>query len=157
MQTAKELKPSIPTSQDKAMAFESTRQLMKFLQSSKVKTNSPVRVSAGSGGRSDVEISVPVMALRLFVEVLSEMSKGNAITILPLHAELTTQEAAEFLNVSRPFLIQLLDDQKVPFRKVGKHRRVLVEDLLRFKENLDAERRKVLDKIAQESQKLGLE
>ncbi len=101
-------------------------------------------------------IELPAGAVKLLQAILEDMASGRAVTIVPQNAELTTQQAADFLNVSRPFLVQLLEQRKLPFRLVGSHRRVRFEDVLRFKENIDTERRKVLDQLAGEAQELKL-
>jgi excisionase family DNA binding protein len=101
-------------------------------------------------------IELPAGAVKLLQAILEDMASGRAVTIVPQNAELTTQQAADFLNVSRPFLVQLLEQKKFPFRLVGTHRRVRFEDVLRFKENIDAERRKVLDQLAAEAQELKM-
>ncbi|MGF1457314.1 MAG: excisionase family DNA-binding protein [Alphaproteobacteria bacterium] len=104
----------------------------------------------------EATIELPAGAVKLLVEILEDMASGHAVTIVPHNAELTTQQAADVLNVSRPFLIQLLEEQKLPYRKVGTHRRVRFEDVLRYKEGIDSERRKVLDALAAEAQELGM-
>ena len=84
------------------------------------------------------------------------MSRGNAVKIVPVHAELTTQEAADLLNVSRPTLIQMLEEGKIPFRKVGLHRRVRMEKLMQYKRQLEADRRAALAKLVAYDQEIGL-
>lgn len=101
-------------------------------------------------------LSLPASAIHLLFDILKEMAAGNAITIIPVHAELTTQQAADVLNVSRPFLIQLLEQRKIPFHKVGTHRRILYQDLMRYKKHTDAQRRGVLDQLSQEAQELNM-
>ena len=93
----------------------------------------------------------------MLVRILEEMALGNAVTLIPVHAELTTQEAAAIcLNVSRPSLIQLLDEGKDGYRKVGTHRRVRFESLMSYKRDTDAERRAALAELAAYDQEIGI-
>lgn len=115
----------------------------------------PLTLRVRDAGEEET-IELPAGAVKLLQAILEDMASGRAVTIVPQNAELTTQQAADFLNVSRPFLIQLLEQKKLPFRLVGSHRRVRFEDVLRFKENIDTERRKVLDQLAAEGQELKM-
>jgi excisionase family DNA binding protein len=88
----------------------------------------------------------------LLMDILEAMAAGRGVTIIPENAELTTVEAAVVLNVSRPFLIKLLEAGHIPFRKVGKHRRVRLEDVMAYKAAIDQEREEVLDQLVAEAQ-----
>ncbi len=99
---------------------------------------------------------VPAPALHLFRDVLAGMAQGKAVTVVAIDAELTTQQAADLLNVSRPYVVKLIETGKLPARKVGTHRRVRVEDLLTFKREDDARRQRVTDELTAQAQELGL-
>jgi excisionase family DNA binding protein len=97
-------------------------------------------------------IELPPGAVALLMDILEAMAAGHGVTIIPESAELTTVQAAEVVNVSRPFLIKLLDDGAIPHRKVGKHRRIRMEDVMAYKAAIDRERESVLDQLAREAQ-----
>lgn len=145
------LDPEIPTPHDAELARNSSREIGKLLKEDR---DTPIRLM-GSAAET-VEATLPPSALRLLVRILTEMSKGNAVTLVPHHAELTTQQAADMLNVSRPFLVNLLEEGEIPYRKVGTHRRVRFEDVMTYKRRVDAERRESLKDLAKLSQELGL-
>src|SRR5947208_3084023 len=118
-----------PTEAEAALARESSRRLATH----KLGRRSTVRIRLVDDGEEGDPVIVPTSALRLFLRLLAEMSHGNAVTVIPSHAELTTQQAAELLNVSRPFVVKLLEEGRIPFRTVGKYRRVRFDDLMAFK------------------------
>jgi excisionase family DNA binding protein len=114
-----------------------------------------IRVSS-EGTEHERSVKVPREAFELFLEVLGQMANGNAVTIVPIHAELTTQQAADLLNVSRPYLVALLETGKLQFRKVGKHRRVLFAHLAEYKGKDEERQRQVMQELAAEAQRHGL-
>ena len=144
---------SPPTAADVLLALESSRRLTKFLAA---KPNKSLRLRIESENEPEESISIPVTAFRLLNSILTEMAKGNAVTLIPVHAELTTQQAAQILNVSRPFLIEQLEKGVIPYRKVGTHRRVMYKDLMEYKQTMDRNRLHTLDELSAIDQELGL-
>ena len=119
--------------------------------------NKAVRIDAHEEGEGvGTTFVLPARAVRLLLDLLDQMAAGNAVTVTSVPAELTTQQAADLLNVSRPFLIRQLEDGKLPFRKVGTHRRILHIDLMAYKKQEDQARRDVLKELAKQAQELGL-
>ena len=145
------IEPVTPTEKETALAKESSRQLAPLLG-----TRKELALQILKDGHPSEPVLVPLAAVRLLVRILTEMGKGNAVTLIPIHAELSTQEAADLLNVSRPFLVKLLDEGKIPSRKVGTHRRVLFSDLMEYKRLSDQQRKKALEALAAEAQELKM-
>jgi excisionase family DNA binding protein len=141
-----------PTEADAALARESSRRLATH----QLGRRSSVRIQLLDDAEEAETVVVPASALRLFLQLLTEMSQGNAVTLIPTHAELTTQRAADLLNVSRPYLVKLLDEGRIPCRTVGKYRRVRFDDLMAYKGKDDEARAKVLDQLTAEAQELEM-
>lgn len=117
------------------------------------------RLVVGTAAGEDSEIALPPQAVEVLAEVLTHLAEGKEVTIAVAPAypvEMTTQQTADFLHVSRPFLVKLLEKGEIPFRKVGSHRRVLFEDAARYKRRVDEKRLKVLEELAAQAQELGL-
>lgn len=145
---SKKLDPVIPSEREIKLAIESSRTLASI-----AKNKTHIFEILIDGKKM---IKIPASAFQMLFTILTQMAAGNAITIIPIHAELTTQEAANILNVSRPFLISLLEDGKLPFRKVGTRRKILFNDLLHYKKQDDEERLKILNKLTEEAQDLDM-
>ena len=145
------LEPMVPTIEEATIARESSR-IFTALTSRK----KSLRVKLSGNKRKEQEVVLPAFAVRLLIDILDEMARGNAVSIIPINAELTTQEAADVLNVSRPFLIKMIEDRKLPCRKVGRHRRIMFEDLMRCKHQMGADREKALDELAKQAQELDM-
>jgi excisionase family DNA binding protein len=98
---------------------------------------------------------LPKSATRLIQHLLLEMANGNAVTLIPIHAELTTQEAADILGVSRPYLCKLIDSGEIPHRPVGTHRRVRFTDLQDYRNRFEERRQNAMQELADEAQREG--
>lgn len=103
------------------------------------------------------ELGLPPALFELLVAVAEELERGNGVSVLPLHGQLTTSEAAQLLNVSRPHVITLLERGDLPYEKVGTHRRVRLADVLAYRQAQDGRRRHALDDIVRQGEDLGLE
>lgn len=143
----------LPSEAEVTLARESGRLLSLYLGSQEEARE--IRVIDQSGEHEAVRI--PGAAYRLLVDILAQMAQGNAVSLIPVHAELTTQQAADMLNVSRPHLVSLLDGGAIPFRKVGTHRRVYYRDLVQYRNRIDAERMKALEELSAQAQAQALD
>lgn len=102
------------------------------------------------------ELVLPRHALALLRDLLAELAQGNAVTIVPTHAELTTQQAADVLNVSRPHLIKLLEEGVIAFTRVGTHRRIRYQDLMAYQVQRERESQEAMDALVAQAQELGM-
>jgi len=140
----------LPSPDEAQQAQEALRLL------SSVKQRGPRSFQVVKSKSENVAVTVPKEAFDLFLEILGHLANGTAVSIVPVHAELTTQQAADMLNVSRPFLVKLLETGAIPHRKVGAHRRILMADIMAYKQADDEKRNAVLDELAADAQKHGL-
>jgi excisionase family DNA binding protein len=117
-----------------------------------VESNNPAVLVSPAGE----EVVLPETAFRLLRQVVQHLANDEAVSVIPISRELTTQQAADILNVSRPYLIQLLERGEIPYHRTGTHRRIRIDHLLAFKRERDAERREGLRQLTRTSQRLGL-
>jgi excisionase family DNA binding protein len=147
------IEPVVPTAEVAEAAGASLRDLARFRASHGL-VQACVSLELKGGQRASVPI--PAAVLELLQGILAQMAQGNAVTLVPVHAELTTQQAADLLSVSRPFLIERLEQGEIPFRKVGTHRRIRMADLMAYKHAIDQQHAAALDELAAQAQELGL-
>jgi len=105
---------------------------------------------------TEEKIRIPINALRLLAKILMELSRGNPISIVPIATEITTQAAAELIGCSRPHIVRLLEEGKIPFTKVGKHRRIKYEDLAKFKKEMKSRQKNKIQELMQLDEESGL-
>lgn len=145
-------KMSLPVEREVLAAVQGQRALAAYL-ATQFETQ---RIQIFDDKNQAHQVELPTSALRLLVDILAELADGNAVKVVPIHAELTTQEAADLLNVSRPHLVKLLEDGVLPYHKTGKHRRVRFADLMQFKVQRDNESELAMQELANQAQELKM-
>ena len=140
----------IPSDRDAALADQAGRKLAEW-------GDGPDPVTTRFGVATAEPVDIPMSAVRLLKEILAQMAHGNGVALTPLHAELTTRQAADLLQVSRTHLVRLLDEGRIPCRKVGAHRRVRARDVLDHRRETESRRREALDELTAVDQDLGLQ
>ena len=141
--------PTVPYDQDARLARDASRALEQH------RANESLRVQAGEGGQK-VTVDLPPAASKLIFQLLEEMGKGHAVTLLPTDTEITTQQAADLLDVSRPFLVGMIDKGELPARMVGNQRRLPLAEVLAYKATNRAKRLEALREMSAHDQELGL-
>jgi excisionase family DNA binding protein len=140
-----------PTKNDQKVAQKSLDSITKITGSLKGDS-----VGVEISGDSSVHLELPAKAFKLLGVILANMAEGKSISLISGETELSTQQAADILQVSRPHLVKLLESGRIPFKKVGKHRRVLLEDLVKYMRVFQLEREKALQELADQAQELNM-
>lgn len=139
-----------PTKKEQQMARES---VVNFSSAISRRKSDTVRISIQESGEY---FTIPRKALEFLSHILSIMAEGKAISLIPSESELSTQQAADMLNVSRPHIVKLLEHGIIPFKKTGSHRRILLEDLMKYADQQSETRKKSLKFLAKQAQELNL-
>jgi excisionase family DNA binding protein len=147
-----QIAPPALSARDVEMARSAQRRIMKALSRSRT---AAITLTTTDGEQPSIEL--PPAALKLIGQLLGAMSEGRPLLLTPSKQEFSTVEAADFLNVSRPFVIKEIDEGRLPHRKVGTHRRVAVEDLLEYAREMRKQQEHALDKMAENARDLGLD
>lgn len=145
----------LPDEQVSAQARDALTSVTAFLQAHSTPSTHVQLVSDDSSSQP-TSVVVPSVAFRFFIDVLHELAEGNAVMVAPIHAMLTSQQAADLLNVSRPYLIKLLDNQEIPHQRVDNQRRIRLFDVIEYKKKGDATRRRIARDLTREAQEMRL-
>ncbi|MDJ1178765.1 helix-turn-helix domain-containing protein [Roseofilum sp. BLCC_M91] len=141
--------PIQPSKNDIRLAAETAQKLAAYAE------NEVLKIRIIEEGSDTIPVEIPAPAVSLLIDLLQEMSKGNAVTLIPYHAQLTTQKAADFLNVSEPFVVELCNKGELPYSRLGKHRMIDFADLIEFKRKSLVESHQALDELAALHQEMG--
>lgn len=139
---------------DEAHLKEGAAALLRRLRRLGTVENGPLLRMVSEEGE---DLDVPPALVSLLLSVAEELERGNGVSVLPLHRQLTTTEAAQLLNVSRPHVIALVERGELPFEKVGTHRRIRLADVIAYRHAQDQRRREALDDMVRQGEDLGLE
>jgi excisionase family DNA binding protein len=145
-----------PSAEEIDAARIAARQLSRVQKGVTVSFKLERSADSEADGDAAEPISVPANIFRIFIDVLKEVGNGNTVAVVPVTAELTTQQAADLLNVSRPHLIKLLDERKLHHRMVGTHRKLLAQDVLAYRDKITHDRREALARLVEMDEELGL-
>ncbi|MFY2508858.1 helix-turn-helix domain-containing protein [Vibrio pectenicida] len=102
------------------------------------------------------EVTLPSSVLSMMIEMMTQLGQGNSVRITPIHAELTTQEGADMLNMSRPTFIKLLDSEEIPYSRTGNRRKVAYADLMAYKNQLEDNRLAALAELSELDQEMDM-
>jgi len=139
-----------PTKEEQKAAMESYDTLASMIDQLHSK-NPEIEIE-----ESKEKIKIPLIALKLLAKILKETSKGKPISIVPIATEMTTQAAADLIGCSRPHLVKLLEEGKITYTKVGKHRRIRYEDVINYKKKMKAEQKRLLIEMMKSDEETGL-
>jgi excisionase family DNA binding protein len=142
--------PLMPSEEDVQLAGLSVREL-----SSTYAKSGKLKLRIIEDDKDGAILNLPTTAVELMIQLLTALSNGKAVTVIPYNAELTTQQAAEILNCSRDFVVRLCDNGELPYRKLGTHRKIRFDDLMQYERIKSSERLKILDKLASLHQEMG--
>lgn len=144
------VEPSSISDSDKRAAQDASRAL------AQLSGRGSVHVEAEAANGSHQTFVLPATAVRLLTDMLVHLADGRAVSVMPENAELSTRQAADMLNVSRPHLVKLIGEGTLPCHMVGSHRRVLLQDVIAYKAKRYREAGKAMDELAAEAQELGM-
>jgi len=140
-----------PTQQDVRLAAETAQRLSGYLDQP-----DHVKIQVGVEGEQEY-LAMPQMVVHLLSQILKETASGHAVSVIPVDSEMTTSEAADYLNVSRPYVISLLEQGKIPFYKVGSHRRIRIEDVAEYKQRQMAASYAAMAELQAQAEDLNME
>ena len=149
------LRPIDPLSADPEQ-IDAARLAIEVLSRSDACKGVRVEAQPARAGEAAQSVILPAQAVRLLTDILGHIAEGRSVSILPSDATLTTSQAADLLNVSRPYFVRLLDQDEIPYTKVGTHRRIALPDLVAYREKRRARSRAAVDELVEQAQELDM-